>query len=1047
MGEPTDDQYGFVPSNYIEYTGAQSSALAGQDQTDQAAPYSSSSNLDKPLPNFPPPPKSHYASASPSVAETTHHTQARDEDEEDAPPMPARPSNNRTESSNGDRRGQNRQQSSSQNFASWSVQEVDGRKKNKATLSVGNGLIMYSPDRSGSEPQQWEAQDLISHSLEKKHVFLEFQHPRASLDLHAGSKDVAEEIINALGEIAGVGRANGLREVYVAVQSAGQKMGKVLYDFEAQGDDEISVKEGENVFILDDKKSKEWWIVRSANGDEGVMPSSYIELAAEPSDSKRLSLPFSRKKNTSSNGGSSSLARNTSKRLSRRLSTKEPERPERDDHRKSKSNGHSGRSKPDMAKVRTWTDRSGTFKVEAELLGCADGKIHLHKLNGVQIAVSASKMSLDDLEYVERVTGVRLDDDKPLVDLRKGSGRSDSRSRSRGANQHSSGVPGGVSTGVSKTSKSASATSLHSAVESQVGGRGASSKPEYDWFGFFLDCGVDVNNCQRYSINFSRDQMDENILPDINASVLRNLGLKEGDILRVTKKLDETFGRTKPEVSSQGGLFSGAGGALLNNTNKQAHGAASSSSVSLHENPTKPAQLSSSAPRGKQGFEDDAWAIKGGSSDEPPPQPARPQQPTESSRQSSAPAQPLQSAQPAVRSQAPPAPQPTGSMRDLMGLQPLVPEKTAQSIAADSQFRQQQMQMQKNTQSQIEFLQQQQMQQQNLINKLQAQNTQNQIQQQQLVSQLTGGNPFNNPIGIQNTGQPLVANNTGKSILGPFSTGNSMPLSMSNTGGFGQQPTGGFGQQPTGGFAQQPTGVFGQQPGVFGQPTGGFVQQPTNGFAQQPTGVFASQPIGGFTSQTSGMMGQQQMSSPFVQQPIMGQNTGGFNGNPLNRVPTGGGSSASLPMATGMNPFFNQQGLYQNTPAVNYSGQSMNMMTNQFDQVNLNGQQNMTTQPFSQPGAPAPQASFGQQPPQSFNQQLQPQSTGFGFGNSATTFGGSTFGDLNTGASVFNQSLQPQATGNHPQVSFGGPQPLQPQSTGNRRANLAAATPNNPFGF
>lgn len=1018
---------------------------------DQAAAYSSSSNLDKPLPNFPPPPKSHYASASPSAAETTHYTQAREEDqeeEEDAPPMPARPSNNRAESNSGDRRSQGRQQSSSQSFASWSVQEVDGRKKNRATLSVGNGLIMYSPDRSGSDPQQWEAQDLISHSLEKKHVFLEFQHPRASLDLHAGSKDVAEEIINAIGEIAGVGRANGLREVYVAVQSAGQKMGKVLYDFEAQGDDEISVKEGENVFILDDKKSKEWWIVRSSNGDEGVMPSSYIEVAAEPSDSKRLSLPFGRKKNSSSNGGSSSLARSTSKRLSRRLSTKEPERPERDDHRKSKSSSHSGRSKPDMAKVRTWTDRSGTFKVEAELLGCADGKIHLHKLNGVQIAVAASKMSLDDLEYVERVTGVRLDDDKPLVDLRKGSGRSSSRSRSRGANQPSSGVPGGVSTGVSKTPKSASATSLHSTVDNQASGRGGNSKPEYDWFGFFLDCGVDVNNCQRYAINFSRDQMDENILPDINANVLRNLGLKEGDILRVTKKLDETFGRTKSEVSSQGGLFSGAGGALLNNTNKQAHGAASTSSVSLHDN-AKQAQPSSSVPRGKQGFDDDAWAIKGGSSDQPPQQPARPQQQTEPARQPSPPAQPIQPAQPVAQPQVPAAPQPTGSMRDLMGLQPLVPEKTAQSIAADSQFRQQQMQMQQNTQNQIEFLQQQQMQQQSLINKLQAQNTQNQIQQQQLVSQLTGGNPFNNPIGTQVTGgQPMAANYTGKSMLGPFSTGNSMPLSMSNRGGFGQQPTGGFGQQPTGVFGQQPTGGFGQQPtGGFGQqPTNGFIQQPTNGFSQQPTGVFGSQPVGGFSGQPTGMMGQQQMNSPFVQQPMMGQNTGGFNGNPLNRIPTGGGSSASLPMATGVNPFFNQQGMYQNTPAA----QSMNMMSNQFDQMNINGQQNMMSQPslFGQPSTPAPQASFGQQqPPQSFNQQLQPQSTGFGFGDSATTFGGSTFGDLNTGASGFNQSLQPQATGNHPQVSFGGPQPLQPQSTGNRRANLAAATPNNPFGF
>ena len=51
--------------------------------------------------------------------------------------------------------------------------------------------------------------------------------------------------------------------------------------------------------------------------------------------------------------------------------------------------------------------------------------------------------------------------------------------------------------------------------------------------------------------------MDENILEDISPSLLRTLGLREGDIIRVMKYLDAKFDRKKtPEAPQQnGGLF------------------------------------------------------------------------------------------------------------------------------------------------------------------------------------------------------------------------------------------------------------------------------------------------------------------------------------------------------------------------------------------------------------------------------------------------------------------------------------------------------------
>ena len=50
-----------------------------------------------------------------------------------------------------------------------------------------------------------------------------------------------------------------------------------LYDFEGSGTDELSVQEGERLHILE-KEGDEWWKCRNAQGDEGVVPASYLEV-------------------------------------------------------------------------------------------------------------------------------------------------------------------------------------------------------------------------------------------------------------------------------------------------------------------------------------------------------------------------------------------------------------------------------------------------------------------------------------------------------------------------------------------------------------------------------------------------------------------------------------------------------------------------------------------------------------------------------------------------------------------------------------------------
>jgi hypothetical protein len=163
------------------------------------------------------------------------------------------------------------------------VSVMGKRKKMPTTLgiNVATGTIFISPEGSGdSSHQEWTADKLTHYSIEGKHVFLDLIRPSRSIDFHAGAKDTAHEIVGALGEIAGAYKAEGLREVIAAGQGGHvQKKGQILYDFMAQGDDEVTVAIGDEVIVLDDSKSEEWWMVkRLKNGREGVVPSSYIEI-------------------------------------------------------------------------------------------------------------------------------------------------------------------------------------------------------------------------------------------------------------------------------------------------------------------------------------------------------------------------------------------------------------------------------------------------------------------------------------------------------------------------------------------------------------------------------------------------------------------------------------------------------------------------------------------------------------------------------------------------------------------------------------------------
>lgn len=301
-------------------------------------------------------------------------------------------------------------------------------------------------------------------------------------------------------------------------------------------------------------------------------------------------------------------------------------------------------AEPNPAKVRTWSDKSGQFDVEAEYLGLLNGKVRLHKLNGVIIDVPLEKMSARDTELIRRHEAKKAkkasmdEDDRPLG--QQPTGRRPGQRSVESTHRSEEPIPAEVV----RASKAA-----------------ASKRPPFDWFEFFLSAGCDMDDCTRYATNFERDRIDDSILPDLDNGTLRSLGLREGDVIRVRKVIQSRFSKKTPEQQAQiekdeelarqlqeqeaggkpPGLFTGPNGKLANNTRRgrpekkstgpesvdaAALAAASDKLAQVTLTPTPPSaptpppviltpptveeKKPAAAPATSTGFDDDAWTIK-----------------------------------------------------------------------------------------------------------------------------------------------------------------------------------------------------------------------------------------------------------------------------------------------------------------------------------------------------------------------------------------------------------------------------------------------------
>ena len=564
-------------------------------------------------------------------------------------------------------------------------------------------------------------------------------------------------------------------------------------------------------------------------------------------------------------------------------------------------------------------------------------------------------MAIEDLEYVEKVTGQSLDDDKPLSEIRRRGtqtakeGAKKSQAGSSQSSRASAAVPKpGASVDTSKKDESQSKDP---------------KGPEYDWFEFFLKTGVNPYQCERYAFNFNKDSMDETILPEIDASVLRTLGLKEGDILRVMKYLDMKFNRNRSKLrnvsnsaemddgevplspSDGGGLFSGPGGALRNNTRKGRPAPPVQSSdvvdaeslkqknIEKKEGPSSdttftPLATAPPPPRkNSTAFDDDAWNVKPSkqpattgqqAQQEPPEQSTKPPPPalTGAMAELSLLTPPLQptvvSKPPQQQNQAPqashPLEQPPPSQLPQQIPQAQIPTALpSQPTGANPNFFSQLGQQQTGAQTQQQPIlqaaqtptygsqpsfQNQQQPMQSMPPRQRPQAPQAQAQQQSFLP--PPPRPLSAP---QNVSQN---NNFGPPPLQPQLTGfqpsNNLPQlappgqSLNDMSQMRQQQ---MNQQPM--YPQQ-TGYSQQSPG-FGQFNGGMVPQQT-GYGSQ----FQSPQQPTFSNQQQPFIGGQQTGSPFAD-PRPQQQIGGF--------------PSLIPQATGLQPQYVNSLQTQQTGSIN----------------------------------------------------------------------------------------------------------------------------------
>ncbi|OMJ24642.1 Actin cytoskeleton-regulatory complex protein sla1 [Smittium culicis] len=279
-----------------------------------------------------------------------------------------------------------------------------------------------------------------------------------------------------------------------------------LYNYDSSNSDEISIKKGQNVQIIESHLNG-WCFVSSVqNGREstGLVPLEYLEINESASASMTKAKPTTNTapKPINLNAAtppSSSIPYKSKNQVSSLSSTREntnsynkTKNVTKDDKPSFGFESSSNKNRvlitdPDnpIEGLRIWTDLTGAFTIEARFLYLGDNKLaFLVKKNGVEVQIPFEKLSSKDQEFINKQLSVKSTQAPDFTSTRPWKLR----------NNH-----------------------------------------DFDWFDFLtLKSGINADKSLRYDTSFTAEGLDEQSISELlnepDNSTLKSLGVNDNDI-------------------------------------------------------------------------------------------------------------------------------------------------------------------------------------------------------------------------------------------------------------------------------------------------------------------------------------------------------------------------------------------------------------------------------------------------------------------------------------------------------------------------------------
>lgn len=171
---------------------------------------------------------------------------------------------------------------------------------------VGNAMLCYGSETDKISPvQQYPILDVNKYLFDGKNLHIEIGGSNSAiLDLQASSKSEAKAIVvkitdsRNIAQIAGtqinasspsttspvaINNSNitssGLETNNVAASSSNEpKWATTLYSFVAEGGEEVSVEENQQILVIDYERDDGWWRIKTEDGKSGIIPTSYVQF-------------------------------------------------------------------------------------------------------------------------------------------------------------------------------------------------------------------------------------------------------------------------------------------------------------------------------------------------------------------------------------------------------------------------------------------------------------------------------------------------------------------------------------------------------------------------------------------------------------------------------------------------------------------------------------------------------------------------------------------------------------------------------------------------